>query len=59
MRRLALILTLGVVTLLLLGTVMLYSSTSGRPGLERLYWHLCWLGLGTLCCCAVAFANYA
>lgn len=59
MKRLPLILVLGVVTLLLLGTVMLYSSTTSRPGLERLYWHFCWLGLGTAGCCAAACVNYA
>jgi cell division protein FtsW len=59
MKKLALILVLGVVTLLLLGTVMLYSSTTTGPGLDRLYSHFCWLGLGAVCCCAAASVDYA
>ena len=58
MRRLATILLLSVAILLLLGTVMLYSFTTYQPGLQRLCLHLCWMGVGAVCCALASFFSY-
>jgi cell division protein FtsW len=55
MKRLSLILLLAVGTLLLLGTVMLYSASTWQPGLQRVYLHLCWLAFGAVACAVAAW----
>jgi cell division protein FtsW len=59
MNRLVVILILSAASLVLLGTVCLYSSTTWQPGLGRVNDHLVWIAAGTLCCAAAAFLPYS
>jgi cell division protein FtsW len=58
MRRLPSILLLAVGTLLLLGTLALFSSTTWQPSLHRLWLHLCWMAVGGVCCGVAASVGY-
>lgn len=58
MKRLTRILLLSVTTLVLLGTVTLFSSTTYRPPLDRLYLHLGWIAAGSVGCAFAALIDY-
>ena len=58
MKRTVLILLFAVASLILLGSVSLYSSTTWKPSLLRVYDHLCWVAAGAACCAAASFLPY-
>src|SRR2546423_176303 len=57
--RIIAILVLSVAVLLMLGTVMLYSSTTIQPNLSRLHQHLWWMGFGIVSCVLTSLVNYS
>jgi cell division protein FtsW len=59
MKRLTAILLVSVAILLMLGTVALFSSTTYQPRLDRLYLHLCWIGVGSACCAFGSLSTYS
>ncbi|MGA2864750.1 MAG: putative peptidoglycan glycosyltransferase FtsW [Verrucomicrobiota bacterium] len=52
------ILVFCVAALLVLGVVMLYSSTMTQNGLHQLVWQLLWCGLGLVVCAVAALMDY-
>jgi cell division protein FtsW len=58
MKRTVLILLFAVASLVLLGSVSLYSSTTWKPSLLRVYDHLRWVAAGAVCCAAASLLPY-
>jgi cell division protein FtsW len=59
MRRINAILLCSVLILVLLGTVALFSSTTYRPGLDRVHLQICWIAVGSILGSICALADYS
>jgi cell division protein FtsW len=59
MKNIVHILEFAIATLLVIGLLMLYSSTTYNLSLARLEWQLCWISLGLACYCVISRINYS